>query len=58
MTNSTDDSINHCPHCGEEKEICWNWVHGRDGKWYHECWKCENVFETDEKVNENEKLND
>jgi len=34
-----------CPSCGSIW-VCWNWV----PDWFHECWSCENVFGTPDKV--------
>lgn len=39
-----------CPMCERPTVTTYNWVHGYDGKWYHECLECENVFLTDYKI--------
>ena len=41
-----------CPTCKRETKVTWNWVHGPDNRWYHECWECDNVFETVGRVHE------
>jgi len=52
-----------CPNC-DSIWVCWNWIHCKKeemeklnpdrvfltDQWYHECWDCENVFETSEEV--------
>ena len=30
--------------------MTFNWAQGMDGCWYHECWECESVVETAERV--------
>jgi len=37
-----------CPYC-KSIYVCWNWFNA-GGHWGHECWDCENVIETDYKV--------
>lgn len=39
-----------CPKCQKVTQFSVNWVHSLDGKWYHECWECESVLETEEKA--------
>ena len=55
---STDDKASpvqggvmpQCPRCRKPTKMTWNWCQGQDGCWYHECWECGNVMETEEKV--------
>jgi len=42
--------LNSCPHCGSQNPGGHNWAKGLDGGWFHECWDCENVFVTDNKL--------
>jgi hypothetical protein len=44
--------FNSCPKCGSTNAEGYNWVKGLDGKWYHECWDCESVFVTDDRLEE------
>ena len=40
-----------CPTCKAPTEINYNWVQSQsNGNWLHECWECENVFETSYEV--------
>lgn len=55
--------MRECPNCGSIW-VCWNLIHStKDSmnelnpdrvfltdQWYHDCWDCENVFETSEEV--------
>lgn len=41
--------IAKCPHC-KSIWVCWNWEHGDDGSWGHECWDCSNVCSTPRKI--------
>jgi transcription elongation factor Elf1 len=43
-----------CPKCGEKEDIGWNWLGNDDGSWGHECYRCENVFETEKKYKKQE----
>ena len=45
-----DNSMPKCHYCGNRMKFMFNWIHGDDGRWYHECLECENVMVTDEKV--------
>lgn len=38
-----------CPHCYDTM-VTWNWLHGDDGRWHHDCSDCGNGFFTLEKV--------
>lgn len=40
-----------CPCCKVPTKITYNWFQiPSTGEWGHECWECENVFLTEEKV--------
>jgi len=41
-----------CPYCKDDTEVCHNWIHGDDNKWYHECYECDGVFWTYEKIDD------
>ena len=45
-----ESKFKKCPHCGERTKFTFNWIHGDDGMWYHECLECENVIVTNEKI--------
>jgi hypothetical protein len=42
--------IARCPRCGS-MWVCFNWISGKsDNIWIHECWNCDNIFDTPNKV--------
>jgi hypothetical protein len=41
-----------CPKCNKPTKVTWNWVLTMQGFWLHECWECENVFETYARVHD------
>ena len=45
-----ESAMQKCHYCGNITKWKFNWVHGDDGRLYHECMECENVMVTDEKV--------
>lgn len=44
-----------CTHCGSGDHAGRNWLQRKNGNWIHECWVCQEVFETSKRLPEKAK---